>query len=354
MSNANWLSTVDGAKYIHELVLPGSHDAGVYRDDTTGKDITLKTSGISTARVRCQGMSILNQAVAGSRFFDCRVYLRSFPIKKVVNGKTVKEQQVPTLGHFFKDTKEGMGGGYGGSLVAVIQDAISFVRDHPTEFIILRFSHTKCTDEVADALETLYDMHDYKGFIFVGDVNIAQCRLRDLRGKVVMAFDSKFNKQRLASYQEKKTLQALRSVSMKAGRGLSAKGMHLFKKYQSGSAAGNGLCTCGEFASSDNVKKVFDASVQAAKAHRDHGEDHLCFVYWQLTGGLVEANTTGPKGTHVKLDGFLQEVVKNALGSGKMPNVVSHDFVNDTTCAQIISLNGDRKAVMAQWLAKQV
>ena len=28
MSNANWLSTIDGSKKLNELTLPGSHDAG--------------------------------------------------------------------------------------------------------------------------------------------------------------------------------------------------------------------------------------------------------------------------------------------------------------------------------------
>lgn len=354
MSNANWMSTLDGAKFLHEVVMPGSHDAGVYADTERQKDVTVVTPFVGQGQVRCQSLSILKQAVAGSRFFDCRVYLRSFPHKKYINGKLVKEQKVPTLGHFFRDTKEGSGGGYGGSLATVIYDAIGFVREHPTEFIILRFSHTKCTDEVADMLEMVYDSNDNGKYIFTGDVNIAQARVSDLRGKVVMIFDAKFNKQRQENYQVKKTLQSLRSVEFKKGRGLSAKGMHLFRKYANGSASGNGLCTCGAFASSDKMAKVYGESIEATNEHRNHPDDHLCFVYWQLTGGNVQTNTMASTGTHAKLDGFLQEVLENSLPAGKLPNVISHDFVSEDSCSQIISLNADRKTLMTQVVAKQL
>lgn len=358
MSNANWLSTIDGSKTLNQITLPGSHDAGVYSDTTVAgshKDITMLTSGVSPDRVRCQSLSILNQAVAGSRFFDCRVYLRSFPLKKVVDGKVTKEQKVPTLGHFFMDTKEGVGGGYGGSLLTVINDAISFVRSHQSEFIILRFSHTKCTDEVADMLEMVYDSHDNYNYIFAGDVNIAQARISDLRGKVIMVFDGKFNKQRLPSYQVKKTFQFMRSVQHKAGRGLSSKGMHLFSKFDAGKASGNGLCTCGGFASSDDIKDVYKKSIEAVKKHIDHANDHLCFVYWQLTGGKVQSNTMNETtGTHARLDGFINDVVRAALASGNFPNVISHDFVSEDSCSQIIAMNNDRKALMAKVIAADI
>ncbi|MET0349653.1 MAG: hypothetical protein ABW067_07680 [Rhizobacter sp.] len=358
MSNANWLSEIDGAKTLNEITLPGSHDAGVYSDTTVAgseRDVKVVTPFVSPGQVRCQSLSILNQAVAGSRFFDCRVYLRSFPLKKVVDGKMTTEQKVPTLGHFFKDTKEGMGGGYGGSLLTVINDAIGFVRSHPTEFIILRFSHTKCTDEVADMLEMVYDTRDNCNFIFAGDVNIAQARVSDLRGKVVMVFDGKFNKQRLPSYQVKKNFQFMRAVEHKAGRGLASKGMHLFSKFDEGKASGNGLCTCGGFASSDKMDKVYDKSIAAVKKHLEHGNDHLCFVYWQLTGGNVQNNTMSPTtGTHARLDGFINDVVRSAMASGNLPNVISHDFVSEDSCAQIIALNKDRKALMAQAIAADI
>jgi hypothetical protein len=247
-----------------------------------------------------------------------------------------------------------MGGGYGGSLATVINDALGFVRSHPTEFIILRFSHTKCPDEVADMLESVFDRHDNHKYIFVGDVNIAQARVSDLRGKVVMVFDGKFNKQRLQQVQVKKTLQSLRTVEYKGGRGLAAKGMHLFTKFEEGKASGNGLCTCGGFASSDKMDKVYGKSIEAVKKHLNHGSDHLCFVYWQLTGGNVQNNTMAASGTHARLDGFLQEVLQNAMASGNLPNVISHDFVSEDSCSQIISLNQDRKLLMSQWMAKQV
>jgi len=356
MSNENWLGQIDASKHLYELVIPGSHDAGVYRDTSVvgaHKDISVKESLVKPEWVRCQSSSIYNQAMAGSRFFDCRVYLRSFPVKKYVNGKLVKEQQVPTLGHFFRDTKSGQGGGYGGSLATVINDAISFVRGHTSEFLILRFSHTKCPDQVANVLEEIYDNNGADQYILTGDVNIAQARLASVRGKVIMIFDSKFNKQRLQTYSEKPKWYQ-RGVKQKQGRGLAAKGMHLFTKYTAGKPPGNGLCTCGAFANTGDMAKVEKKSLEAVKAHRDHGSenDHLCFVYWQMTGGNVEQKAKSDTGTHAKMQDFLYDCMK-ACGNA-LPNVISHDFVCEESCNPIIRLNTERKAMMSEVLAREL
>ena len=40
------------------------------------------------------------------------------------------------------DGSTGMMGGHGGSLATAVKDAVAFVKTYPSEFIILRFSHT--------------------------------------------------------------------------------------------------------------------------------------------------------------------------------------------------------------------
>jgi hypothetical protein len=58
-----------GTRKLVELCLPGSHDAGVYRDLNAGVN-----PGSST---RCQYSNIWEQAMNGSRVFDIRCFLRT-------------------------------------------------------------------------------------------------------------------------------------------------------------------------------------------------------------------------------------------------------------------------------------
>jgi len=47
MSSENWLRNLPGDLFLHQIVMPGSHDAGVYRDAATCMDITVKTPMVS-------------------------------------------------------------------------------------------------------------------------------------------------------------------------------------------------------------------------------------------------------------------------------------------------------------------
>ena len=102
-----WMSGLNNARTLNELCLPASHDAGVYED----KDNGVKP-GPST---QCQFSTIFNQALTGSRVFDIRCFLRTTGI--------INKTKTPTMGHFFKEGKDGYFGDYGGTLMAALDDA---------------------------------------------------------------------------------------------------------------------------------------------------------------------------------------------------------------------------------------
>ena len=133
----NWMSGLKGTRKLVELCLPGSHDAGVYQDQKAGVK-----PGSST---RCQYSKIWKQAMSGSRVFDIRCFLRTTGV--------FKKKKTPTMGHFFKEGKDGYLGEYGGTLMSALDDAATFLKVYPTEFLIFRIGHTKCTGNVADALK---------------------------------------------------------------------------------------------------------------------------------------------------------------------------------------------------------
>lgn len=112
----DWMSHLDDNRRLVDLCLPGSHDAGVYQD---------KQAGINPGpKACCQNSNIWKQALAGSRVFDVRCFLRTTGVFK-------KKKKTPTMGHFFKEGKDGYLGEYGGTLMSALDDAAFFSRVTP-------------------------------------------------------------------------------------------------------------------------------------------------------------------------------------------------------------------------------
>lgn len=363
-----WLALYPSRR-LGALVMPGSHDAGVYRDAIVKKSVA--KLGANKSEIACQDHNFYEQAKAGVRFFDARVYL-----KGTINP-------VPTLGHFAQDSQHGTLGGYGGSFVALLESSFRFVRKHTSEFLILRITHTQCTANVGDVIRAFVDDPNEPwrlGCLYTNTTaNIAQRTVGELAGKVILAFDGKFNKVMFTNWtqekwkdqkQEKQDAQArqkygtlptkdhIKTKQKHGGLGMKDNyGMHVFKYFKettSDNAAG--ICTCGEYTGRTGgqvMQNVWDRQLQNVREHQRHmgryTSNHLLFLYWQQTGGNVEQNTraaTNPQGPHARLPEFIKHVRKT-FDKQYWPNVISHDFVNDQTCEQIISMNGLSDAVEA-------
>lgn len=312
MSNANWMSRIQHNPRLINMVLPGSHDAGVYGDSLTRVACPKRYA-------RTQGSNIYNQAFSGSRVFDVRVFLKKV---KDESGQSVIE---PTMGHFaaekFKWPKigktTGSFGAYGGSFMTAVKDAVAFVKTYPSEFLILRISHTYCPDHVGAALSQFMQTGDNASYVYNKARNIAKCKLSELKGKVVMVFASEFH------------------------NGFSPKDGYLpLYKFDAGSTYTQGLCFCGTYKSKKDMADVLKVARGAADEHQGHKKDHLHWVYWQQTGGNVSSNTKGSHGAHSALGDFIKEI-KAQMGGNQwsLPNVIGHDFVSDQTCKQIFELN---------------
>ncbi|HEY6640814.1 hypothetical protein [Povalibacter sp.] len=313
MSNEAWMSKIQNDPQLIEMVLPASHDAGVYGDSLTRVACPKRYA-------RTQGSNIYNQAMSGSRVFDVRVFLKRI---KDEAGNSVLE---PTMGHFaaekFKWPKVGKStgafGGYGGSFMTAVRDAVAYVKTYESEFLILRISHTYCPENVRAALSQFMATGDNASYVYNQNGNIATCSLDELRGKVVMVFASEFH------------------------HGFSARDGYLpMYRYETGTPTVSGLCFCGTYKSKKDMKDVLQVAQTAADEHSGHPKDHLHWVYWQQTGGNVSSNTQGKGGAHARLGDFIQEIQIKMRNGGQwsLPNVIGHDFVNEVTCRQIIELN---------------
>lgn len=369
----NWMSGLNDERKLVELCLPGSHDAGVYRD--------LDAHVTPGPRARCQYSRIFAQAMAGARVFDVRVFLRTIR----------KRQTTPTMGHFFKEYKDGYVGEYGGTLMSALEDAADFLRISPSEFLIFRIGHTKCTGSVNDALKQFRETtikpeweearypkalkappvpvlpprgtaaapsnsfpwrppggtdapekdwevrhpsgrKPYADVVFRGtDCNLASLQVKRLRGHLLLVYDKEF------------------------GNNLdSDEGYYPYLKYPD--IPNVGLSFCGRYSGGlpkavkikgqDKGNWSADGAVRLAngawEAHTEHGPDHLLWVYWQQTGGEVEQKVGD---MHGRLDEFLDHIKawnsKVDDTKKKLPNVIGHDFVDETTCSKIVRMNWD-------------
>jgi hypothetical protein len=386
------MSAIPSNTAVWDLVMPGSHDAGVA---TTNVELNY---GVKESWAICQHGEILDQANAGSRFFDCRVFCQAIApeLQQQYKDKLAqKERDLLTanpltlnsarlaafrdslpqhppkqfrFGHFFKERAGdpskhgGTLGAYGGSLKASIQGAIRFLHANPSEFLIMRFSHSGWPEQLPVVMKYWYEKYNganydpnwgvthYKGnwanYIYRSPANIATETVGNLRGKLIMVFDGKHT-------------------------GLDPTlGLHRFSKFEEldgGGVPARGLTTCGTYANSKKIQVVVNEALSAAGRHASHNHDHLHFVYYQQTVPMksvkhktLEANTTKKKtlgllgdtgvvepytgGAHVNLPHFLKDLV-DYCNTLKVPishlvNVISHDFVDPNTCKQIIGLNG--------------
>jgi hypothetical protein len=159
------------SKSLKDLVLPGSHDAGMY--ETSGG---VKTTGAGYVITQFERVS--RQLELGTRFFDVRVY--------------ADDQKTLRVGHFQnkkKSTVVGIQmGSFGPPLIEVLGDIETFLSLHEGEVVLVKFS-------LADNAKTL-------GKAFIASVfgrdllyepgcsrNLAEVSISRLRGRLLPLFD---------------------------------------------------------------------------------------------------------------------------------------------------------------------
>jgi hypothetical protein len=176
-------------KQLNEIVVAGTHDAG----------ITSGGSGVQT-----QTLNIMEQALAGVRFFDIRI-AAAVTSQTHASGRPVAE-----LRAFHADDKVVMkldrkvvlkggtdpvdikqsklaGGAFGLGLTDMLQQARNFVHSEVghSEFLILKFD--KCTNWplIADACRKTLGLS-----LYTAGGNLNKTTIGHLRGKVIVLFSS--------------------------------------------------------------------------------------------------------------------------------------------------------------------
>lgn len=351
-------------KALNQIVIPGSHDAGIYGD---GKD-----------NVITQELNIFQQAFAGVRFFDMRIATvktgigpwakyeqRSYHL----DGKLVKDNSHTIRKHLPGGDKSvpshqnvsHLGGWGGDTLGDMLDQAKSFVRTHRTEFLILKFS--KCynlANVVAKCIEVL---GDYQLMPKQIPCNLNIQKVKYLAGHVITLFDAK----------------ELTKLALPQGPDSPARGCLTYRELWEKKKAPkvymrdyNGLQYFGKFSGTDkiatNTQKQNDTMLSGSACD----PQAMGMMYWTTTGlfgNIKNRNAQMWTRTNVKAlqdtweNGLMQAIraqmgrdfmrLRNAppqfgrpayIGNSTtwkafMPNIVMMDFSDDAKCKIVQDLN---------------
>ena len=341
------------SKQLNEIVVAGSHDAGI-------------TSG--GTNVKTQALDIGEQARAGVRVFDLRIAATSVPGQRAglpkqaelkafhANPAAMKnETKSRSLGGAppvdLTRTKFKLDAGdFGMGLNAMLRDAQRFVtsNDGASEFLILKFDKCLNWPLIADACR-----RELGDSMFKRHVNLNTMKLRDLAGWVICVFSDKG----VIEIAQQRNWGAIHGILGFTNLSSSAVGYR--DDYP-------GLQYYGKGGTS--VVKPFNKLTQNEKKQRklvegakQAGSEVMGMMYWTTTGileSIEERNDTMWDTPNVgKLrrlwaQGLAEYVYQRnplAIPEGspaigpvrrqRLPNIVMIDFADERKCAVIRGLN---------------
>jgi len=332
---------------LHEIVVAGTHDAGITRGG----------SGVQT-----QTLNILQQAACGVRFFDLRVAaavtsqthssgrpvaeLRAFHADDKVVMKLDRNVVLKGTSNPVRVTQSKLAGGaFGLALTEMLQQARNFVHSDlgGKEFLILKFD--KCTNwaHIANACWTTLGLSMYTGG---GNLNIKT--LKDLKGKVVVLFSSKG----LAELPPN-------THGILGFKNLTSEGAAYESGYQGLQYFGKGGTS--PFNPLDKLDQNIKKQTKLMRGAAAMGNPQVIGMMYWTTTGLVESIKKrdagmwdAPNITKMKqlwgqgLGDFVNARVSlpstNPMATAQQrrsffPNIVMMDFANDLRCQEIRDLN---------------
>lgn len=333
-------------KKLNEIVMAGSHDAGI-------------TFGGSNTQT--QDLDIYGQATAGVRVFDLRItgavlkkgetdvlalktYHGQGPSSKTT-GIDVRTGQTGTV-----KTKSMWAGEYGMGLARILSDSVKFVTNSPSEFLILKFDKCHNWLMIAKACVEILANHIYKGG---GNLNTKT--LRELQGKVIVVF----------------TKDGIEAVHHLYGIPQGILGIkNLYKSDSVYDVGYHGLQYFGKGGTSvsnpfksydDKVKENMKKQTKIMKQGGDGNAQVMGMMYWTTTGvtqSIRDRNTRMWTAPNVaKLQNMWEGGLNNAIMSrvnafasidgfaggqmikAFMPNIIMIDFADAEKCQDIFELN---------------
>jgi hypothetical protein len=348
-------------KQLNEIVVAGSHDAGITSGGGNVKTQSLDIGGQARAGVRVFDLRIAATTVSGQKAGSPKqAELRAFHANdKMMNTETKSRSLAGSAAAVeLERTKFRLGAGdFGAGLGAMLRDAKNFVksRDGAKEFLILKFD--KCVNWSLIAEACVSELGDV---LLKGHVNLNTTKLANLSGRVACVFSPKG----LTEIALQKKLGAVHGI------------LGFVNLYAGGSYTDDfpGLQYYGKGGTS--VWKPFSKLSQNEKKQRklvagakQSDPDVIGMMYWTTTGmfeSIRKRNATmwdAPNVAKLKklwaagLEEFVWERNPLAVPAGSaavgtvrkrsMPNIVMIDFADELKCREIRGLNDLSAAELA-------
>ncbi len=293
INTANWMSKLDHSLNLDQVIMPGSHDAGMSE---------LHHCSAPGELVQTQGLSIGNQLLAGSRYFDIRMELDS-------NGLLVTYHRTAGVGC------------NGQPLEKILNESRDFFIANPSETAIFKFSHTR--DDSAEVKKRVNDLiNEYSNYLYKNersDINLSELKLDDVRGKMILVFH----------YGE--------YVNTREGKFRYLDGDGTSTK------SGSNITVYDKFAEESSYKKMKDDQLEKWNKYAKLGNGRLFLLSWTLTAGVVDDispsnyiyNLAANANSHLSSVLYEQMITKKS----QRPNIIYIDFLNEYLAKIIIQYN---------------
>ena len=338
-------------KQLNEIVVAGSHDAGI-------------TAGGSN--VRTQMLDIAGQAKAGVRVFDLRIAaatvgqssdghkgaeLKAFHADAKLMKNETKMRSMAGAHAPVEITRTKLkGGAFGMGLAEMLDGARQFVEsaDGGNEFLILKFDKCLNWPLIAEACITVLGKSIYKA-----GGNLNTTKLKDLKGKVIVVFSGEGVKALHGTAGPSAGILSFKNLYDKSGGAAYSKSFPGLQYYGKG-----GTSVTNAFGKLAQNEKKQRKLMDGAKLL---GPDVMGMMYWTTTGMFESIKKRNDKmwdpPNVARLRKLwaqgLEEFVWNrspmdvpsgsaAVGPVRkryMPNIVMIDFADDAKCQQIRDLN---------------
>ena len=303
---ANWMQLIDENKRLNHLIMPGSHNAGIYNLSHCHV-LVWAQKGF----VRNQNLNIYNQLIIGTRYFDIRI---DYDHKKLVSYH-----------------RQGKLGCNGEDLKSIIHECISFLKKHSAEVIIMTFSHIRNdrgkAHEIKAKIEAFINDAAFEGFIYKSsnvNINLAEIPLKACRGKMILLFD-------YAEY-----------VNPNRGR-------FRYKDLTENEPDNKAIIEHGNFALFDKYTNTADFDkmqkdqLRKLNQYGGLGKASFFLLSWTLTAEVnfkSVVKNRNIKQLAEKANGHLAAALENQYKSeGIMPNIVYLDFLNASLTKAIVQYN---------------
>jgi hypothetical protein len=334
-------------KRLNEIVMAGSHDAGITGGGANIQTQSVDIHGQATAGVRIFDLRIAAATVAGTTGGVKNAELKSFHADAKLQSKAQTTRHMAGLGGAQQIVRTKLrGGAFGLGLSAMLQQARLFVQQNSSEFLILKFDKSTNWMLIAESC-----VNELGTEIYTGGGNLNRKRLRDLQGKVIVLFTEGGIAEVHNTYGPLQGILGIRNLY----GGTSAysdnfNGLQYFGK--GGTSPFNPYRKINQ-----NVKKQSKIIGKGG----DGNPNVMGMMYWTTTGltGSIQARNDGmwdqPKVAKLRnmwdqgLDNAITSRVNkytniNGFAGGQvlkafMPNMIMIDFADSPKCQEIFELN---------------